>query len=427
MENLFWKTEKRELKTLKLWDRNPRQITKEKFEKLKERIIKRGFHDVIKIDVDGTILSGNQRKRALQELGINEVFVMFPNRGLTEEEREKVALESNINDGEWNFDELANFNEKTLLDLGWESEELDRIFQADLGGDDFNAEEEYEKIKEPTVKNGDLFEINGHRILCGDSRNPENIKRLMNGKIAKLVFTSPPYNMNAKMYQNYQDNLKSAEYIKFNLDVINNCKKFLKGFIFWNISYNKNSRQEFIEIIYKIIKETGLSFLELIVWDKGHALPITSKEGLTRQYEDILLVGDQESINNDLELYFCGRNDERAYFNKKTQKGLTNYWRINSNKIQQDNHSACFPVALPIKGIELMTSRGDIILDPFLGSGTSLVAAQRTGRECYGVELDPVYVELTLNRIKNLIGKEPIKVGSLNGFQSNHIETQQEI
>jgi len=148
----------------------------------------------------------------------------------------------------------------------------------------------------------------------------------------------------------------------------------------------------------------------LIVWDKGHALPITSKEGLTRQYEDILLVGDQESISSDLELYFCGRNDNKAYFNKKTNRGITNYWRIGTNRTQLKNHLACFPVALPVKGIELMTSRGEIIMDPFLGSGSTLMAAEKTGRRCFGCELDPKYVEVCINRFEGATGKRAIKL-----------------
>lgn len=214
------------------------------------------------------------------------------------------------------------------------------------------------------------------------------------------------------MYENYKDNLKSEEYIKFNLEVIKNIKEFLKGFIFWNISYNKNARWEFIEIMYRIVKETGLKFLELIVWDKGHALPINSKEGLTRQYEDILLVGDEQSISNDLELYFLGRNNRKAYFNKKNQRGITNYWRIGTNKTQLTNHLACFPVALPKRGIELMTDREDIVIDCFGGSGSTLIACEQLKRKCYIIELDPKYCEVIINRFEKFTNQKAIK---LNG------------
>jgi DNA modification methylase len=151
------------------------------------------------------------------------------------------------------------------------------------------------------------------------------MQKLMNGETAKLVFTSPPYNMGADMYQHYDDNMKSEEYIKFNLQVINVVRNFLRGFVFWNISYNKKSRFDFIEIMYKITKETGLNFLELIVWNKGHGMPITSKDMMTRQYEDILVVGDEENIQLDMELFYVGGSDKRLWFNKINKQALTNF------------------------------------------------------------------------------------------------------
>ena len=124
-----WRVEKRKVKDLKIWKNNPRRISVKNYKKLVERIKTRGFHDVIKIDTDNTILSGNQRKRALLELGIEEVEVKVPDRKLTEEEKRKVALESNINDGEWDFDILANeFELETLEDVGFEDLKIKNIF-----------------------------------------------------------------------------------------------------------------------------------------------------------------------------------------------------------------------------------------------------------------------------------------------------------
>lgn len=403
-----------ETKIIKLSDIkiNPRNAKAHAINEIKASILEMDVIEHIVVDENDMILAGHGRFEALKALGRQETEVIVK-RGLTQEQKDRYLLLSNkLNEmGGWNYESLANYSEEELLRAHWKSEELDRIFQLSTEEDDFDVETEREKIIEPKVKSGDLYKLNEHRILCGDSKDSLSFEKLMSGANAKLVFTSPPYNMAGKMYENYADNLKSEEYIKFNLEVINNLKKYLKGFLFWNISYNKNARSEFIEIIYKITKETGLQFLELIVWDKGHAMPITSKEGLTRQYEDILLVGDEENISSDLELYFCGRNDRRAYFNKKTQKGITNYWRIGTNKAQLKNHLACFPMALPVKGMELMTIREEIVLDPFLGSGTTLIAAEKSGRKCYGVELDPIYVELTINRWEELTGQKAEKIG----------------
>lgn len=128
METLKWGVKKRKVAELRELEGNPRKITEDAFSKLKERIQKRGVHDVIKVDTEDVILSGNQRKRALTELGISEVLVLSPDRPLTEEERKAIVIESNRSDGQWDFDLLANtYDEQMLLDLGFSTRELDMV------------------------------------------------------------------------------------------------------------------------------------------------------------------------------------------------------------------------------------------------------------------------------------------------------------
>ena len=118
--SIEWKVEKRKVAELKTWEKNPRKITEEAFAKLKSRIEKRGFHDVIKLDTENNILSGNQRKRALSELGIEEVDCKIPLRELTDNEKKEICLESNRNDGF--FDDallFAHFDEPMLRDMGF--------------------------------------------------------------------------------------------------------------------------------------------------------------------------------------------------------------------------------------------------------------------------------------------------------------------
>jgi hypothetical protein len=124
MEKLTWHIEKRRVVDLKTWDRNPRTITEEAFQRLKQRITARGFHDVIKADLDNTVLSGNQRKTALLQLGVAEVECIVPNRPLTDKERDEVAIESNRNDGEWDMAGLQNFDQNLLLEQGFTEKEL---------------------------------------------------------------------------------------------------------------------------------------------------------------------------------------------------------------------------------------------------------------------------------------------------------------
>jgi len=412
MKKIFWKTEKRIINDLLPFEGNARKMDEKQASDLKKSLEKFNLVEIPVINVDNTILAGHQRLKILQLLnrGNEEIDVRVPNRLLTPEEAKEYNLRSNKNTGSWDFDLLANFDEELLKTVGWEGEELDKIFNLSLGEDDWDADAEAEKITKPKIKTGDIYQLGEHRAICGNSEDSEVWKKLMGKEIAKLIFTSPPYNLSGGMYEDYKDNLGSQDYIDFNLKVIKNCIKYLKGFLFFNISYNKNQRGEFIEILHRIINETGLRFLELVVWNKKHGMPIMSKKMLTRQFEEILVAGDEDSIKEDLDLYFCGGNDERAFFNKKTKKGLTNYWEITSNNIQLKNLKACFPVALPIRGIELMTERGQIVGDPYLGSFSTLIGAELTSRKCYGCEISPRYFEAGVSRWEKLTNKKAVKI-----------------
>ena len=188
--SIEWRVEKRKVAELKTWERNPRKITEEAFLKLKSRIEKRGFHDVIKIDTDGNILSGNQRKRALAELGIEEVDCKIPNRELTENEKKEICLESNRNDGAWDFDMLGNeYDMEMLTDIGFTEKELG----FDFGQPDEKDDEVPEVPPEPVAKMGEIYQLGGHRIMCGDSTKREDVEKLMGGIRADMVFTDPPY------------------------------------------------------------------------------------------------------------------------------------------------------------------------------------------------------------------------------------------
>ena len=127
MTNLIWHIEKRKLKDLIPWNKNPRKISDAHLEKLKERIKQRGFHDVLKIDENNVVLSGNQRLKVLTELGYKEVECKVPSRAMTDEEKDKVGLESNINDGENDFDLLANFDIDLLKDVGFSAIDLNIV------------------------------------------------------------------------------------------------------------------------------------------------------------------------------------------------------------------------------------------------------------------------------------------------------------
>ena len=167
-EKLIWHTERRKIKDLIPTEGNPRQMTEKQAEDLKQSLKKFNLVDIPAINLDNRIISGHQRITILKNEGREkeEIDVRVPNRKLTEAEHREYLLRANRNLGEWNYDLLANFDENLLKDIGWESEELDRVFNLEASEDDFDAGAEYEKIKEPKVKLGDLYQLGNHRLLC---------------------------------------------------------------------------------------------------------------------------------------------------------------------------------------------------------------------------------------------------------------------
>ncbi len=125
MQKINWKIKKAKISELKDWTKNPRKLSKEGYESLKKSVEDFGFHDVLKVDTDGTIISGHQRKRVLKEMGIKEVDVLFPDRKLTDKEMEVIAIKSNRHEGEFDFDILGNmFELETLMEAGFQDFEL---------------------------------------------------------------------------------------------------------------------------------------------------------------------------------------------------------------------------------------------------------------------------------------------------------------
>ncbi len=388
---------------LKPAEYNPRQMTKAQAKHLEESIKRFDLVEPIVVNNNpermNVIIGGHQRYNICKKLGRETMPVVYVDLDETKEKELNLRLNKNL--GEWNWDMLANFDEALLEDVGFD--ELENIFPTDEIKEDTPPEASSEP---PKSKSGEVYQLGKHRLMCGDATKVEGVEKLMGGQRIKTIFTSPPYNMDSKMYKNYTDNLKSEEYIKFNLDTVNTWRAFLDGYMFWNISYNKNTRWEFLEIMYRIVKETGLKFLELIVWDKGHCMQIMSKEMLSRMYEDILFVGDENQIKRDFDLMYLGTVLDRAYLYKNKFTGSTNYWTVVPNKIQRDDHLAIFPVALPAKGIIMTTDDGDIVADPFGGSGSTLMACEQTGRICYMMELDEKYVDLIRRRYWKFVNSD---------------------
>ena len=377
-----------------------------------KRIIKKSLAELgagrsIVVDNENFIIAGNGVFEQAQELGIKTriiesdgtelIVVKRTDIATNDEKRKLLALVDNYASDTSEFDIeliMSDFDIETLESFEFETIEYEDDSKNLPQEDNFNEQQEIEKIKTNIVL-GDLIEIGNHRLFCGDSTKIESFEKVLSGKKIDCVFTSPPYNMgiicgndygNNKLEKLYkekkQDNKTSGEYKNFLLSVLKNISLFLseKNSVFWNCSYNAKSRDDYGKIIFS--DENPLKVRETIIWDKLVGYANVTTNALSRTCELIFLL----STSNK---YLTNQNKE-VYWN---------VWRINSAYSQQDEHKACFPVALPTKAIIDFTKENHLIFDCFSGAGTTMLACEQNNRTFAGIELVPEYCELTIKRL----------------------------
>ena len=400
--NLELRTIKRNDGQLEWLPRNPRQWTQTDIDNTARSIAEdEDFLEdrpllVVPNGDEYIVFAGNLRREGAKKQKMKTVpaVVYYPE---TDEDRLTVkrrAMKDNGSFGAWDYDALANeWDDLPLQDWGvpaWETK--DEPETPEVKEDDFNEDAEVETRCNP----GDIWQLGEHRLMCGDSTDENSMALLMNGKKADVVFTSPPYNGDNAMPQEhiakgvkttsqrlynkgYKDNLESDAYIAFCSKVLDLCFQNTDGFIFWNVNYNAKSRYEYISQIV-----TKLPYLiEQICWKKHGSIPF--KGSMKRIWEPI---------------YLFSTNGERLGLDKCEE----NFWEVNNQKNNYADHSACFPVALVGKALSILPDCTDV-LDPFGGTGSTLIAAEQLGRRCYMMELDPHYCDVIISRWETFTGK----------------------
>jgi DNA modification methylase len=384
---------------------NARTHSPEQVDQIAASIKEFGFNNPVLIDKKNGIIAGHGRVQAARKLELKEVPTVRLEH-LTETQKKAFILADNkiAMNAEWD-EELLALELKDLDDVmfdlnltGFDGKELDELIQPEPVAGLTDEDEVPEAPVEPVTKAGDLWILGNHRLLCGDSTKAEDVERLMDGQKADMVFTSPPYNANTKAGQGdifnkkksvklykegYSDNLSSENYVKFASTVLDLCFEYTDGFIFWNVSYNANSRFQYIEQI----KNKLPYLIEQVCWKKTSTIPF--KGSLMREWEPI---------------YIFSTNKQPIAVKQVTG----NFWQISNVNSQTENHKACFPVELPEKGISIIAVNTGIVFDPFCGSGSTLIACEKTSRDCRMMELDPKYCDVIIERWQNFTGKEAV-------------------
>lgn len=352
---------------------NPRIIKDEKFKKLVQSI--KDFPKMLEIrpivvNDDMIVLGGNMRLKACKEAGLKQVPIIKAS-DLTEDEQRQFIIKDNVGFGEWDFDMLAN---------EWDLEQLTEWgLDVPNMGVNLDAEEDDYEIPdqiETDIVLGDLFEIGEHRLLCGDSTDSDVVARLMNGEKADMVFTDPPYGVS------YQSNMR-IKTDKFDVlendnvfitEWINNLPLFSNGFVFvWTSWKVLKQWIEFCEPIGELSN--------LIIWDKGGGGIGDLKKTFSTDFEVALVYHRGAEIKG---------------------KRLGSVWSIGKDGSTKYLHPTQKPVELPAMAIENITNQNELVLDLFLGSGSTMVASHQLKRKCYGMELDPKYCQVIIDRMKKL-------------------------
>ena len=362
---------------------NPRIIKDDKFKKLVKSI--KEFPEMLElrpivVDEDMTILGGNMRHKACIEAGLKEVYVKVA-KGLTEEQKQEFIVKDNVGFGEWEWDILANeWDSVQLNEWGldvWENED-DKVTEG-LIDDDVIPE-----VKESKVKRGDIWKLGEHRIMCGDSTSSDDVAKLMNGEKADMVFTDPPYGVS------YQSNMRTKTE-KF--DVLENDDTFITEWIN-NLPLYSNGFV-FVWTSWKVLKQwiefcEGIGDLSnIIVWDKGGGGIGDLKKTFATDFEVALVYHRGAEIIG---------------------KRLGSVWSVGKDSASSYLHPTQKPVDLAVMAIENILKKNKIVLDLFLGSGSTLIAAEKLNRKCYGMELDEKYCDIIIERWEQFTGLKAEKI-----------------
>ena len=415
---------KKKIDDLKPADYNPRKDLKpgdKEYEKLKRSIKEFGYVEpVIFNERTGTIVGGHQRLKVLKDLGYVEIDCVIVDISLEQEKVLNVAL--NKISGEWDnalLGDLLKELETTGYDItltGFDLSEAKDLFGKgsieNIHEDNFNAEKEANEITEPKTKLGDIYHLGNHRLICGDSTNIDYYKKLLDGVTPDLIVTDPPYNIdyggtisgNDRDIAN--DNMGDSEFYEFLKGFYVACFEVIKK---GGPIYVFHSTKETVNFINAMV-DAGFKYAQTLVWYKNHftlgrqdyqwiheAILYGWKEGTSHYFindrtiptviEELRLNGKKMSKNELLEI-----------LNKIT--GLEQSVILDNKPTKSEDHPTMKPITLCAKLIYNSSHVDDIVLDPFGGSGSTLIASEQLNRKCYTIELEPKYCDVIIKRFK---------------------------
>lgn len=414
---------------------NPRKHTREQMEQLTESIKRFGIVDPLVVNEaperKDVVIGGHMRLKAMKALGYTEVPVVYVSIPELKKEKE-LNLRLNKNTGEFDLELLAEFDESLLDDIGFSSEEMDEIFDfGEENPEEFDLKKELEKldIKEVRIQKGQVYQLGQHRLMCGDSTVEKDMLKLLGAEKADMVFTDPPYVLD--YLHGKKRNGKPTEGFGYRRD-----RKYLETDVLppdftekWMANIRKIQKDDFSIIIFENWKNLRLIWNEVekhwkvknvIVWHLPNRVQgFAAKHKFFNKY-DIAVVAQSDAasgvLNEEPEEELLQEEYETALFAiqgkphwegyKKGSKFCpTDFIEFRAEDRKHSGQGIVFgtkPVEILIPYIKVLTKRGDLIVEPFGGSGSTLIAAEKMKRRCYVMEKSPVYAEVIRNRWEKL-------------------------
>jgi DNA modification methylase len=398
--------------------RNPRTHSKKQIRQIAESIRRFGWTYPILVDETWLILAGHGRYDAALELGLREVPIIVVS-DLDDAEKRALALADNKIAGNAGWDreklaaelgELAQLLPELNLDLditGFESPEIDDLLGDFVDPEMDPADELPTSQNEAISRQGDLWQLGDHRLLCGDARSANDVRRLMGGRLARMVITDPPYNLPARHVQG-RGKIKHRPFLQGSGELSRaEYQKFLRSCLSLAAKYSLNGALHFIFMDwrhqYELLAAAASIYSEhknTIVWVKTNA----GQGSFYRSQHEFICVyrcGDAAPVNN-VELGQHGRNRSNVW----TYAGVNTFRAGRLDDLSA--HPTVKPIALVADTMRDCSRRGDLVLDPFLGSGTTVLAAERVGRVAYGLEIDALYVDVAIRRWQSFTKRDAI-------------------
>lgn len=383
------RTKQVKIADLKLADYNPRQITDHDMASLVNSIREFGMVEPVVVNKNNTVIGGHQRLVACQQLSITQVPVVYVD--LPKKKEKILNLTLNRVHGDWDMGKLSIVLEELKLGngdeiglTGFELGEIDEIIDSqipeDEGEDNFDGQGEAAKIKKPISKRGEVYQLGRHRLMCGDATVKADVEKLMDGKKADMVFTDPPYNVNID-YGQCNDNKPLREYEVFSLQWLGLCRLYSSQILF-TPGTGRGLGHPNIQMWFRIAPPDWI-----LCWVKKNAVGHSSLGG----------------FNNWEPLFFYGQ------VKNKIPQDIYDIPITVQADVADSQGSKLHPtpkqVKLWVMVLKDFTNRDDSVADFFGGSGTTLIAAEKTGRVCYMMEIDPVYCDVIQKRYEEYVGE----------------------